>query len=125
MRIVIVGSMKFYNKYQEIKEKLEKKGNQAIIPLTDEFYTGEDSIKRKSMEDFNKALEDSDAILVANFDKDGKKGYIGTNSLMEIGMAFNRHKKVFLLKGAPEEYSEELKAIGIVVLHGNLDKIRA
>ena len=80
--------------------------------------------KLKAMQDFNKNLDKSDAILVANFEKHEKKHYIGANSLMEIGMAFNKNKKIFILYDIPEEYKDELSAIGCIILKGDLTKIR-
>ena len=56
MKITIVGSMKFHNQYEEIKKKLEEKGHEMIIPLSDNEYSNENNPKRKSMEDFNNNL---------------------------------------------------------------------
>lgn len=124
MKIRIIGSMKFHNKYEEIKEKLENKNHEVILPLTDGFYSNEDNPKRKSMEVFNENLEESDAILMANFDKEDNPNYIGVNSLMEIGMAFNKSKKIFILNDIPEDCKEELEAIEVIVLQGNLEEIK-
>ena len=96
MKITIVGSMAFHKEYEKIKEQLEKMGHQVIIPLPDEHYCKERDIKKCAMLDFNKNLDKSDAILMANFEKNGIKNYIGINSIMEIGMAFNHGKKIFL-----------------------------
>jgi len=75
------------------------------------------------VQDFNKNLEKSDAVLVANYEKHGQKNYIGFNSIMEIGMAFNRNKKIFILFNIPKHCKEELTAIGCKVLNGDIDKI--
>ena len=122
MKIRIIGSMKFHDKYQEIKDRLKGK-HEVIIPLADEEYSNEDNPKRKSMEDFNNDLENSDAILVANYDKDDKPNYIGVNLIMEVGMAFNREKKIFILNKTPENCKEEFEAIGVITLNGNLEDI--
>jgi predicted metal-dependent peptidase len=124
MKIRIIGSMKFHDKYKEIEKKLENKGHKIIVPLPDEYYSKEENIKRKAMEDFNKDLEKSDAILIANFDKNEIKNHIGVNTLMEIGMAFNRNKKIFILNKIPENCIEELRAIGVIELNGNLNQIK-
>lgn len=124
MKITIVGSMTFYEKYKKIKQELEKQGHKVIIPLSDDHYQEEENIKRKTMEDFNENLEKSNAILVANFNKNSKKNYIGINSIMEIGMAFNRDKKIFILNEIPEDCKEELKAIGCIVLNRDLEKLQ-
>lgn len=75
------------------------------------------------MVDFNKNLENSDAILVANYEKNNQKDYIGFNSIMEIGMAFNRKKKIYLLFDIPPNCKDELEAIMCVTLKGNLDNL--
>jgi nucleoside 2-deoxyribosyltransferase len=124
MIITIVGSMKFYEEYEKIKKILESKRHKVIIPLKDEVYSKEINIKRKAMEDFNNNLKKSDAILVANFDKNNKKNHIGINSIMEVGMAFNRKKKVYILNQIPEECKEEFEAIECVTLNGNLDNLK-
>lgn len=120
MIITIIGSMQFHKKYEKIKEKLEKRGHEIIIPLSNESYNKEKNIKLKAMLDFNKNLEKSDATLVANYNKNRVKNYIGTNSLMEIGMAFNKRKKIFILNTSPKNCKDELKAIKCILLNGDL-----
>jgi phosphoribosylformimino-5-aminoimidazole carboxamide ribonucleotide (ProFAR) isomerase len=124
MKIVIVGSMAFHKEYEKIKEQLEKVGHNIIVPLSDEYYCKEKDVKKCAMLDFNKNLDKSDAILIANFEKKGIKNYIGINSIMEIGMAFNRGKKIFILHGIPENCRDELEAIGCISLNGELSKLK-
>jgi hypothetical protein len=124
MKITIVGSMKFYEKFIEIKQNLEKKGHTTVIPLPDEHYKNSGKIKRDSMEDYNKEIEQSDAILVANYEKHNIKNYIGTNSIMEVGMAFNRKKKIYILNQIPDNCKEEFSAINVIELNGDLNKIK-
>src|SRR3989344_1691319 len=124
MKLVIVGSMKNYQKYNDMKVQLEKKGYDVIIPFPDEVYSSEKSAKRKAMRDFNNHIKKSDAILVANFDKDDKKDYIGANTLMEIGMAYILNKKIFILNEVPFYCKEELEAIEVVSLKGDLKNLK-
>ena len=42
-------------------------------------------------------IEKSDAILIVNKVKNGIRGYIGANAMMEAGIAFNRNIKIYLL----------------------------
>lgn len=124
MIITIVGSMSFRKEFEKIKKELEAKKHEITIPLPNEIYRKkEKNPKLKAMQDFNKNLDKSDAILVTNFEKHERKNYIGANSLMEIGMAFNRNKKIFILYDIPEEYKDELSAIGCITLKGDLTKI--
>lgn len=124
MKIRICGSMNFYKEYERLKKELEARGHKVIIPLPDEAYSKEENIKRKAMEVFNTDLKKSDSILIMNFDKDNKINHIGVNSLMEIGMAFILNKKIFLYNKIPEFCREELEAIKVIELNGDLDKIR-
>ena len=123
MKIIICGSMNFLDKINDLKIKLEKRGHKVIIPLPDESYSRKTNIKRQAMEDFNNNLSKSDAILIANYDKGDKICHIGINSLMEIGMAFNRGKKVFILNKIPEGCEDELRAINAVELNNKLENI--
>jgi hypothetical protein len=124
MKITIVGSMAFYEKIKIIKQTLENQGHAVIIPLPDEYYEKSNKVKKDSMEDFNRNLKKSDAILVANYKKHDIENYIGVNSLMEIGMAFNRKKKIFILNSIPDNCKDEFQAIGVIVLNADLSKIK-
>jgi hypothetical protein len=124
MKLTIIGSMAFYERFKVIKNILESHGHQVVIPLPDEHYKESNKIKKDSMEDYNREIEGSDAILVANYEKNNMKNYIGVNSIMEIGMAFNRKKKIFILNKIPDNCKEEFNAIGVIELNGNLKDIK-
>ncbi|MBD3249036.1 hypothetical protein GF336_03250 [Candidatus Woesearchaeota archaeon] len=125
MKMTIVGSMVFLDKYEEAKIKLEEIGHSVILPEKDPMPEPiPKKRKLESMNDFNKNLLESDSIIVMNYTKDEKKNHIGANTLMEIGMAFNREKKIFILNPIPDFCRHELEAIGCVVLNGDLEKVR-
>lgn len=124
MKITIIGNMSFLEKFKEAKEILEQRGNEVIVPKKDPMPEPiPPSVKRKAMEKFNENLKQSDAILVMNYTKDGKENHIGANTLMEIGMAFILNKKIFVLNPFPEFCKDELEAIEVQLLNGNLNKI--
>lgn len=76
------------------------------------------------MEHFNK-IAWSDAILVANYNKNNIKSYIGGNTLMEMGLAFFLKKKIYLLNQVPElSYKEEILGVKPIFLSGDLTKIQ-
>jgi hypothetical protein len=51
----------------------------------------------------------SEVILVCNYDKNGIAGYIGANTLLEMGLAFHLKKPIYLLNPLPEvSYTEEI-----------------
>jgi hypothetical protein len=59
-----------------------------------------------------------------NYDKNNVKGYIGANTLLEMGLAFHLRKKIFLLNRIPEiGYKEEILGMGPFVIDGDLGKI--
>ncbi len=124
MKITIIGNMSFIEKFKEAKEILEQRGNEVIVPEKNPMPEPiPPSVKRKAMEKFNGNLKQSDAILVMNYTKDGKENHIGANTLMEIGMAFILNKKIFVLNPFPEFCKDELEAIEVQLLNGDLNKI--
>ncbi len=72
---------------------------------------------------FNKVAW-SDAILVANHDKKGIMGYVGPNTLMEMGLAFYLNKPIYLLNPIPDvPWREEILGMKPVVLEGDLQRL--
>lgn len=112
MRYIIIGSMKHHERFDEIKEKLKSKGHEVKKP--ENKYLPEPipiEEKRKAMEEFNQNLDWADGIIVANYSKPG------TNTLMEIGMAYNKGKDIILVKEPCQEIKHEMEAIGYKILH--------
>lgn len=78
----------------------------------------------QSIRAYWKIIRESDAVLVANFDKKGIKNYIGGNTFLEMGFAHVLGKKIFLLNGIPKMiYTDEIKAMQPAVINGNFSKI--
>lgn len=139
MKIVICGSMKFAKEMLEAKSKLEDMGHEVDIPCdaqqvadglhdhdnleADYKHCIENDIMRKC---FN-MIEESDAILVLNYPRNGVKGHVGAASLMEIGIAYHLGKKIFLLNPPPTvkeaRYSHEIRIMEPIVLNGNLKRM--
>ncbi len=146
MKITLCGSIAFQDKIILLKENLEKMGHKIEIWPTkikndrgelisvEEYYrlrkTAPDNEQwiwdRKAeliMEHFDK-ISWADAILVTNYDKNNIKGYIGGNTLMEMGLAFFLKKKIYLLNQVPElSYKEEILGLKPIVISGDLLKI--
>lgn len=146
MKITICGSIAFQDEILSVKEKLEKLGHEVKMWSSEvknekgqlisvqEYY----KIRRVAKEDekwvwkrkaeavlrhFNKVAW-SNAILVANYDKNNIKNYIGGNTLMEMGLAFFLKKKIYLLNEIPElSYKEEILGVKPIILNGDLNKI--
>ncbi len=141
MKIVICGSSAFKEKMLEYKDKLVLLGHEPIVhPDYEAFVKGEkqevwnqvtggEHYKAKKSQGYikwyYKAIVESEAILVLNFDKKGIKNYIGGNTLMEIGFAHVNDKKIFLLNEIPDNvsYVDEIKAMVDVILNDNLEKL--
>jgi hypothetical protein len=146
MKITLCGSIAFQDEILSIKEKLEKlghevkiwsseikDGNGRLIPVKEYYkirHTANNDEKwvwdRKAeaiLKHFEKVVW-SDAILITNYDKNDVKGYIGGNTLMEMGLAFFLKKKIYLLNEIPElSYKEEVLGVKPVILKGDLIKI--
>ncbi len=146
MKITICGSIAFLEKMSESKKKLEDMGHEVKMPPLEiedgggkmipaiEYY----KIRRKTTQNeswvwdrkkwamkkhFDKVAS-SDAILVLNYDKNNIKGYIGGNTLLEMGLALYLGKKIFMINPVPEvSCKEEILGMKPVVLNGNLNLI--
>lgn len=79
-----------------------------------------------AIREFWQIMQGTDAVLVANYDKNDIKNYIGGNTLMEIGFAHVLNQKIFLLHPIPDipYYKTEIKAMEPIILNGDLGKIR-
>ncbi|MBI1971985.1 MAG: hypothetical protein HYS53_01655 [Candidatus Aenigmarchaeota archaeon] len=139
MRITICGSISFINEMNTIRSGLEKFGHEILVPesaklnQTKEFWDGLRtrepekfaSLKRERMKGHFDKVKKSDAILVLNYDKNGKRNYIGPSTFLEMGIAVEFGKKIFVLNGiAPDDpKTEELEAMGVVCLDGKIENI--
>lgn len=136
--IFLCASMAFYRELVEIEKKLDERGFTVKIPISaqvmkekhdfevshfkDAFTHGEKSeFIHKNFQE----ITSSDSILVINDEKNGIKGYIGANVLMEIGIAFYFKKKIYIWndveQGAP--YREELNAFDVKFINQNISSI--
>jgi len=142
MKISICGSLDFAFEMKEISEKLVDLGFEVDLPPTakmilEKEVTSEQIKKEKDDGSFSqrvinsdairrywKIIQNTDAILVVNFDKKGIKGYVGGNSFLEIGFAHILNKKIYLLNQIPEiGYKDEIEAMQPIVLNGDITKM--
>ncbi len=136
MKITICGSMHFAREMLEAKQELEKLGHEAFVPedthlcvknpeLNMDFeHCMSTQIDKKCFD----LIENSDAILVLNYPKNGVNGYIGGATLMEIGLARHLNKRIFLLNDLPSEeelrYALEIRITEPVIVNGDLSNVR-
>lgn len=135
MIIVICGSIKFYDEMVKTKKQLERLGHKILMPVKAEGvdYWEEDNMKRveakKKFGFINKHLDkidESDAILVVNVTKKEIENYIGANTFLEMGFAYFRKKKIYLLNPLPNQpyIIDEMLTFEPIVLDGKLDAIK-
>lgn len=139
MEITICGSLTFARKMLKTKKELEKLGHSVNLPPDTNMITEgrinhddldadyEHCLRNDILRKHFRQIEKSDAILVLNYDKKGVRGYIGTSSLMEVGLAYFLKKKIFLLNAVPHHsehrWVHEIRIIQPIILDGNLGKI--
>jgi len=144
MKIVICGSVSFAEDIMRLKETLEKRGDDVVIPHGLEDYLNDPKLKKRAsgwgtlegaerkikndlIRGYYEEIKTSDAILVVNKDKNGIKNYLGGNSFLEMGYAHVLNKHIYVLNPLPEElkvFYQELVAMQPVVISGDLSQIK-
>lgn len=146
MKITLCGSIAFYEEMLQIKSKLEQMGHEVKLPPSEipdgngnmlpvkQYYElrkneKDDSSwiwdrKEEIMRKHFQKIEWSEAILVLNYPKRGIEGYIGINTVMEMGLAFHLRRKIYLLNKIPEiEHKEEILGMKPEVINNDLSMI--
>lgn len=84
-----------------------------------------DKYEHDAIREFWQPMQDADALLVLNYDKNGIKNYIGGNTLMEIGFAHVLNQKIYLLNPIPDipYYKSEIEAVKPIILNGDLGQL--
>ena len=141
--ITICSSASHYKNVLDLEKDLKKLGFKVKIPKTANvmkrsknfdisfyktWYKNKADYKKKAklMDGHFKKVLDADAILVTNFEKNGLRGYIGGNVLMEMVLAYHYKKPIYLLNPISEDLSikEEVYALFPTFLNGDLNKIK-
>lgn len=151
MKITLCGSIGFYKEMESARDHLLKLGYEVKIPelaleVPQEFGSGKKvyfgkyieenggidafpvghkiwSLKESAIKDHYEKIDWADAILVINHEKRGIEGYVGGNTLIEIGVAFYLKKKIYIQHDVSSELSYKQEIIGMkpVILNGDLD----
>lgn len=128
MIITISGSMQFFQQMHVLAEQLEGVGDTIFMPVPSSAdRSGHVSQAQKTlhMKEHVDFIRKSDALLVANYDKNNIANYIGGNTFLEMGAAFAFNKPIYLLAPIPDVgFTDEIQGLEPVILHGNLDGIR-
>ena len=146
MRITLCGSIAFIDEMDAIRKTLESLGHEVKLPPLQivsedgtmmpvkKYYAIRKSAaddaewiwkkKAEAMHNHFDKVAWSEVILVCNYDKNGIAGYIGANTLLEMGLAFHLKKPIYLLNPLPEvSYTEEILGIWPTVIDGDLKRI--
>jgi hypothetical protein len=137
MKIGVAGSMQFTEKMIDLCDQLERMGHTAFMSKFAPLFVGKTDeekevikINQKNKSDaireFWKPMQDANALLVANFDKQGIKNYIGGNAFLEMGFAHVLNQKIYLLHPIPKMpyYETEIIAMKPQIINGDLTLIK-
>jgi hypothetical protein len=131
-KITICGSMKFREEMIGLQRQLESLGWMVFTPdftekaSANDLFTADErnQLKQGFIQNHFDRIKKSDAILVANFDKNNISGYIGTNTLMEIAVAFVLQKRIYILNDLGNQTcADEVNALATTFLQGDLKKL--
>ena len=154
MKITLCGSIGFYKEMESVRDGLLKLGHEVKIPelaleVPKEFGGGkkvyfgkyiEDNggigtfpsghkiwnLKEQAIRDHYQKIDWADAVLIINHEKRGISGYVGGNTLIEIGVAFYTGKPIYILNPVSSElsYKQEILGMKPVILNGDLNLIK-
>jgi len=149
MKVTICGSIGFYKGMESARDELVKYGHEVKIPelaleVPQEFGGGRKvyfgqyieenggidafpaehqiwNLKGGAINDHYEKIHWCESILVINHEKRGISGYVGGNTLIEIGVAFYLKKKIYLLNPVSSElsYKQEIMGMKPVVVNGD------
>lgn len=136
MKIGVAGSMQYTEKMIDLCNQLRSMGHEVFMSKFGAEYVGKSDAEKEKLKlhhkynfdairEFWGPMQDADALLVANYDKNGVKNYIGGNSFLEMGFAHVLNQKIFLLNPIPEipYYKTEILAMKPIILDGKLSQI--
>lgn len=154
MKITICGSIGFYKEMESARDELMRLGHEVKIPELaleapeefggdkkvyfgkwieenggiDAFPAGHEiwDLKEGAISDHYEKIDWCDAILVINEEKRGISGYIGGNTLIEIGVAFYLKKPIYILNTVSSElsYKQEILGMKPIMLGGDLSLVK-
>jgi hypothetical protein len=135
MKIFVICSKKFYDKIPEIKDILEIAGHTITLPNCYDDPSTEDRFRSLGTAEHSKwkaemlkhstdVIENNDAVLVLNFEKNGIENYIGGATFLEMYDAFRLGKKIFLYNNVPEGIlKDEIVGFDPVIINGDLKMV--
>lgn len=141
--IVICSSASFYRQVVEVEKQLKDLGFKVKTPLTVSKMKNSGDFRVETYKTWMERPEDykrkvyltkkhfdevrkGDIVLVLNYKKNGKNGYICGAVLMEMAIAFHLKKPIYVLNPIDDtsKYKEELYGMLPKVINGDLSKIK-
>jgi hypothetical protein len=103
-------------------EFIENNGGIDAFPSHHEIW----KLKHGAIKDHYEKIDWADAVLIINHEKRGVAGYVGGNTLMEIGVAFYQKKPIYILNPVSSDlsYKQEIMGMKPIFLDGDLSKIK-
>ena len=135
MKIFIISSKNFYDNIPDIQKTLEKNGHIITLPNCFKDPATEGRFRDLGREEHSKwkaeklrhsseVIENNDAVLVLNFEKNGMSNYIGGATFLEMYDAFRLSKKIFLYNDIPEGIlKDEIIGFNPILIDGDLGVI--
>ena len=135
MKIFLICSKHFYATIPAIQKTLEASGHTVALPNCFDDPAMEDKIramggathaewKATMLKHSTGVIENNDAVLVLNFDKNGISNYIGGATFLEMYDAFRFDKKIFLYNAIPEGMlADEIIGFNPTIINGDLGNI--
>jgi hypothetical protein len=141
--ITICSSASFYSQVVEVQKQLKDLGFKVRVPITVNKMVKSNDFKVETYktwmerpEDYKRKayltkkhfgeVEKGDVVLVLNYKKNGKDGYIGGAVLSEMAVAFYLKKPIYILNPIDESssFKEELYGMFPIILRGDLKNIK-
>ncbi|MCX6787018.1 MAG: hypothetical protein NTY93_00630 [Candidatus Kaiserbacteria bacterium] len=136
MKIFLICSKKFYSRIPDIQTELESRGYVITLPNSYDDSTAEEKYKSLGATEHSKwkaemlqhstdVVENNDAVLVLNFEKNGIENYIGGATFLEMYDAFRLNKTIFLFNPIPDGIlRDEIEGFSPVIINGDLSRIK-
>ena len=136
MKICICCSLSVTDEVKKIADRLHELGHEVLLPNGVIVYAIHkpdfDPVKAKRGNGYDfvrehfKKIEESDAMLVCNFTKNGIDNYVGANTFLEMGFAYYIKKPIYALNPLPDyKYiNDELLNFDVRVINGDLSEIK-
>lgn len=118
--IALAGSMAFMARMAEVRDILATQG--AIVTHPHDGADLSPQAIRRYNDEARARIEQADALLVVNERKHDIDGYVGANTLVEIGMAYALHTPIYLLNQYDKMQSNAIELAGLIdgVVSGDL-----